>query len=242
MLSFAPRIGAGRLRAPSRKASTAPAGPPSSFSTTFAATENPISEGGVWVKNCTACADVLTTGGAATGSRQTTSNDDAYAWVNTTAFKATNDDCEITVTMAEPGPDAMETEVLARVTDNSGGYFCYELLISGGGYAIVRIDGGIGGLYQIFDGSNGTTNTVGSFPASIVAGDKIRFRVTGTNPVRLQAWYALAATPTTFVQVIDVNDSSADRKQTGQPGIGFYATNSSAVGDKAWADFSAVAV
>lgn len=213
---------------------------PVSFSDSFAVDQNPITS--PWVKNCTACADVLIASGVATGARQTTANDDAYAWVATSSFSAPGDNYEIIVTMAEPGPDAMETEVLARVTDNGSGYFGYELLINGGGYTIVRIDGGIGGLYQIFDGTNGTPNTIGSFAASVVAGDKIKFTVTGTNPVRLRAAKALAASPTTFVEVLDVNDSSVSRRQTGQPGIGFYAANAPAVGDKGWADFSVVAV
>lgn len=215
---------------------------PSSFSDDFSATATPI--GSPWVKNCTVCQVVVTTGGNATNNTTNTNNDDAYAWVNTSAFQAPNDDYEVTVTMAEPGPDAMETEVLVRVTDNSSDYFAYELLINGGGYEIVRIDGGPGGRFTEFNGSGGTPNTVGSFPSSLVAGDKARFRVTGTNPVRLQAWYALAATPTTFVSIIDVNDSNALRRQTGQPGIGFYTAvgGGSTPGDKAWADFSVVAV
>lgn len=213
------------------------------FFESFGVAQTPI--GSPWIKNATLCKRVITTGGYATNDARNgvdNPNDDAYAYVSTSAFQAPNDDYEVTVTLAEPGGNAMETEVLVRVTDDSSGYHAYELLINGGGYAIVRIDGGVGGFYQIFDGTAGTPNTVGSFPASLVAGDKVRFRVTGVNPVRLQAWYALAATPNTFVQVLDVTDASVSRKQTGQPGIGFYSANVGAAGNKGWADFYVSAI
>lgn len=215
---------------------------PASFFDAFAIAQNPISS--PWIKNCTVCQNVITTGGDATNNTTNTNNDDAYAWVSTSAFISPTDDYEVTVTYATPGVDAMETEVLVRVTDNSSDYFAYELLINGGGYEIVRIDGGPGGRFTEFNGAGGTPNTVGSFPVSLSAGDKVRFTVTGTNPVRLQAWYAFAATPTTFVQIIDVTDSNALRRTSGQPGIGFYtdSVGGSAPGSKAWSDFSVVAV
>jgi len=179
---------------------------------------------------------VLITNGIATTSRQTTSNDDAYAWVNTSAFKAPSDNYEITVTVAELSFEQMETEVLLRVTDTSSGYFCYEVLVNNGGGELVQINGGLGGRYVELAG---TQFTISGWTGT---GDKIRARVTGTNPVRVQAWHAPAGNPTAFVSFIDYSDSSSNRKQSGQPGIGFYAANAVAVSKKGWADFSVVAV
>lgn len=214
---------------------------PSSFTTTFAANETPISEGGKWIKNSTLNQRVITTGGVATNDAQNSNNDDAYAMLATTAFKSSTDDYEITCTVG-PQNGSMEQEILARLTDNSTQYFCYELLMNGSGYAIVQINGGFGGFYKIMDGTGGTPNTVGSLAASIASGDKIRFRVTGTNPVRLQAWNALAATPTVFTQFLDVNDSTANRKQTGQPGIAFYSATAGQQGTNSWSDFTVTVV
>lgn len=194
------------------------------------------------MKNATACANVVITGGMATTSRQTTANDDAYAWVNTSTFKAPGDNYEITVTVAEPSFEQMETEILLRVTDTSSSYSCYEVLINNGGGELVQINGGLGGNFVEFNGANGTPNTLFTISGWTGTGDKIKARVTGTNPVRVQAWHAPAATPTVFRQFMDVSDSSANRKQSGQPGIGFYAANAVAVGKKGWADFSVVAV
>lgn len=221
-------------------APTAAPTPSASFSDTFAAPANPI--GSPWVKNATACANVRVTGGIATTSRQTTSNDDAYAWVNTSTFKAPNDNYEITVTVAEPGFNQMETEVLLRVTDTSNSYSCYEVLVNNGGGELVQINGGLGGNFVEFNGANGTPNTLFTINAWTGAGDKIKARVTGMNPVRVQAWHAPAATPTVFSLFMDVSDSSANRKQSGQPGMGFYAANAAGVGNKGWDDFSVVAV
>jgi hypothetical protein len=225
--------------------STYPAGdrPTPSFSDTFSTAATPI--GSPWVKNCTLCQDVVTTGGIATNNHTNSNNDDAYAWVSTSSFLTIGDNYEVTVTVADntPGSNAMETEILLRATDTASTYSCYELLVNNGGGELVQINGGIGGLFVEFQG--------GANPQSLYtisgwtgAGDKIKARVTGANPVRVQAWHAPASTPTVFTQFMDVSDSSANRKQSGQPGIGFYTAvgGGSTPGSKGWADFSVVAV
>lgn len=219
-----------------------PVGPATSFTDNFTGAQVPI--GSPWVRTSTVNQRVVVdAAGFATNDAQNSNNDDAYAYVPTATFKAPNDDYQIEATVYEPGGSAaMEIELLGRVTDNSSQYFGYELLFNGNGYLIVRIDGGFGGNYLIFDGNNGTPNTNGTLAAWTGTGDKVRFRITGTNPVRLQMSHAPAATPTVFTDYLDVNDSSALRRQTGQPAVGFYAANSGAQGGRGWSDFSVVAV
>lgn len=218
-------------------------GAPASFSDSFSSNQNPIAS--PWVKNSTVNQDVIVTGGVATNNTTNTNNDDAYAYVDPAYFTAPNDDYEVTVTYAAPGPDAMETEILLRLTDTSSTYSAYEVLLNGSGYEIVQINGGFGGNYVEFNGANGTPNTVGSLPVSLSTGDQIRARVTGTNPVNIQCWYSISTqSGGAWTSFINCNDSSADRKTSGQPAMGFYtsAGGGSTPGDKGWSDFSVVAV
>lgn len=214
------------------------AGPPTSFSDTFSVAQNPIAS--PWVKNCTACQNVVVTGGIATNDHTNSNNDDAYAWVSRAAFSAPNDNYEAIVTLAEPGPDQMETEVLVRVEDTSSGYYGYEVLYNNGGGELVRIEGAPG----IVGGFTEFPSTAYTVAGGGVAGDRIKVRVTGTNPVRIQMWFEHASNPGVWTQYIDYSDSDAVRRTTGQPAIGFYtsASGGSAPGSKGWSDFSVVAV
>lgn len=237
-LRAAPR---GGLKAGGRPMRSGSSGPPSSFSDTFSVAQNPIAS--PWVKNSTVNQNVITTGGVATNNAVNSNNDDAYAWVSTSAFQAPSDNYEITATLAEPGFNAMETELLFRVTDTSSTYSCYELLVNGGGYEVVQINGGFGGNFLEFDGVHLSPNTIGSFPVSVSAGDKIRVRVTGTNPVSITCSYSIASVSGgAWTQFLNFTDNSAGKKTSGQPGIGFYAASAGAEGNKGWTDFSVVAV
>jgi hypothetical protein len=217
---------------------SAPA-PPATFSTTFSATENPLSESGAWSKTNTLCPAVLTASGKATSSAYTSANNDSYARLASASFTATSGDYEVVCTYVRGnvGLPSGEAEVLMRLTDNSTQYFGYELLYNNGGGELVRIDGGgIGGFTEFLS----TAYTVAAPEGD---GDKIKVRVTGTNPVRIQMWHAKASAPTVFTQYVDYSDSDAARRQTGQPGIGFYqlvADND--LGNAGWNDFTVTAV
>lgn len=211
------------------------------FSDTFSSAQNPISS--PWTKTSTVNQNVVVTGGIATNNALNSNNDDAYAWVSTGAFSAPSDNYEIVGTVAEVSINQMEIELLLRVTDTSSTYFAYEVLVNtSGGAQLVTITGGFGGNYLLWDGNNGTTNTNVTISGWTGAGDKIRARVTGTNPVLVTAWHAPAATPNTWTQLFTVSDSLASRRQTGQPGIGFYAANVGAPGSHGWTDFTVTAV
>lgn len=110
------------------------------YSTTFPLTENPISEGGVWLQHNTNRAKVLTTGGNAFG---TGTNNDGYAYlagagdsvIETTVFRD--------AALADGDTNSYEVEHLHRLTDTAGTTACYELdfAFSGGDPIIVLWSG-----------------------------------------------------------------------------------------------------
>lgn len=220
-----------------------------SFSDTFASTQNPISS--PWVRNATNFQSVKTTGGAAYAAgycdapTMPTDNLDAYALLSTSAFLSPTGDYEVTATWIRNnfGLATNETEILLRGTDTGSTCSFYEFLLNNGGGEIVQINGGGPGNFVEFQGGANPQSlyTIGAWEGT---GDKVKVRVTGTNPVRIQAWHAPASTgifnATAF---LDISDSSANRKTSGQPGIGFY--NKTADGNLAncgWQDISIVAV
>ncbi len=205
------------------------------FSDTFSTNSNPIAS--PWTHTATAFDTVKTASGFAQGVSYTDSNNDSYCKLSTSAFQAPNDDYEVTCTV-QAGVNASEIEILLRLTDDTSGMNCYEVLYNtSGGGELVRINGGgPGGYVEI-------TSTLYTFNAHEGTGDKIRARVTGTNPVVITAWGAPASNPTSWTQLFTYSDTDANRKTSGQPGMGFYqVTANGALGMNGWTDFSATAV
>jgi hypothetical protein len=215
----------------------------SSFSDAFAGDANPI--GSPWVRTATNFKPVRTTGGAAYAAEYTDNNDDAYALLSSSTFQAPSDNYEVTATWVRNsfGVAPNETEIMLRLSADATSMQGYEVLVNNGGGEIVRLDGGGPGGFVEFNGTNGTPNatfTIGPWEGT---GDKIRARVTGTNPVRIEMWHAPASAPATWTKYVDCTDSNALRKQTGQPGIGFYnKTSDGNLLNCGWSDFSVVAV
>ena len=207
------------------------------FTDTFSVSQTPIAS--PWTKNCTLCKTVITTGGIATNNAQngvTNANDDAIAYVSTSAFLSPSGDYEIVARYAQPGINQMEVEILVRVEDTSSTYSCMEVNLNNGGGELIQINGGIGGNFVEIPG------TAYTIAGGCSDGDWITVRVTGTNPVRVQMWHAPSATPASKTQYIDYSDSSGNRKTTGQPGMGFYAAASSGIGNQGWSEFTVTAL
>lgn len=222
--------------APTPAPTSAPTGS-ASFTDAFAADKNPI--GAPWIRSATNFQAVKTAGGFACGAAYTESNDDAYAKLASSAFSAPNDNYEVTATVriANLAVAPSELEILLRMVDTTSTMQCYEVLINtAGGGELVRINGAPGNYYEI----PGTAFTIRNWTGD---GDRIRARVTGTNPVVVTAWHAPAAAPNNWTQLVSFSDTDATRKQAGQPAMGFYQHAAAGnLGNAGWGDFSVVAV
>lgn len=192
-----------------------------SYSTSFALTENPISEGGVWSKAATSWKNVRTTGGRAHGSAYTDNYDDAYAILS--GFPP-NVQAEATIYKNGPG---YETELLLRMAHTATTVRGYECLFNvGGGVDIVRWNGPLGSWTSI-----GTTY---SNPVA-VTGDKIRARIVGST---IQLWHIPVNTGIPVLIAAASDSTFAD----GQPGIAFYAHAPVVLTDYGFSDYSVVSV
>lgn len=218
---------------------------PATFSTTFSANENPISEGGNWDRSATSFKAVRTLSGYACGAAYTDANDDAWARLTPSAFTSPTGGYEVTVTVRKTSFENSEIEILGFLEADASSMWGYEVLVNtSGGGELVRLDGGGPGGYYEFDGNSGRPNTLYTISSWTGDGDKIRarFTVSGGNP-RIQMWHAPAATPTTWTQYIDQTDTHANRRTTGQPGMGFYqVTANGALLVNGFADYSVVSV
>lgn len=213
--------------------------PAATFETLFDLSENPISEGGAWTQVATSWQDVRTTGGYATGAAYTENFDDNYARLTTTAFSASNDNYEVvaTVRKVSEGVANSEIEILLRVVDTASTVNAYEVLVNtGGSCELVRWNGTMGNFFEI-------SSTAGTISGWTGNGDKIKARVTGTNPVLVTVSHAPASNPTSFTQLFQYSDTDPTRKQSGQPGIAFYqhAADNNLL-NAGWSDFAVTAV
>lgn len=200
------------------------------YQTSFDLTETKVSEGARWIRSTpeggasvhSGWHDVSTTGGNAVprfnAGPGDPNYDDCYAYLSGTWYLDMESESTI-YNAAASSP--REVELLFRCNDTSTTVSTYECLFAiGGGAAIVRWNGAPGDFtYLIVDGDPGFTGPSGG----LSDGDRIRARCSGTaGTVTLQMWYARAATPTTWVSIGSVTDTSPSRLLTGSPGVGFF--------------------
>lgn len=214
-------------------------GPPATaFATLFERTENPLSEDGTWIKAGSAWQAIRSLNGYACGAAYTDAYDDAYAKVSPQIFRAPNDDYEITATVRKVSGAVpfSEIELLLRIEDAASSVNCYEMLITTAGtYQLMSWDGPMGTFHEVV--------APAAIPGWSGDGDRIRARVTGSNPVTITLWHAPASAPTTFTQQFQTTDSAGTRKLTGQPGIATYQHAADAnLLNAGWSDFTVVAV
>lgn len=110
------------------------------YTTSFPLTENPISEGGVWLQHNTNRAKVLTT--AAHLAFGTGTNNDGYAYLSGWGDSIIETTISRNAALSDADGNSYEFEHLHRLTDTSGTTACYELDCAfTGGFNIVRWSG-----------------------------------------------------------------------------------------------------
>ena len=179
------------------------------YITSFPLTENPISEGSVWVLGATdglAWHDVETGSGNAYGNTTVAGYDDCIAHIRAPTWPA-NQYAKGTVYLAggySPSPNhEIELHLRFQITANNARG--YEILWGLAGYiAIVRWEGGLGSFTPLYDPGPG------SFPVP-VNGDVLKAEIVGSN---ISVW----RNNVLHVTVTDTTWAS------GQPGMGFWPT------------------
>jgi hypothetical protein len=199
------------------------------YTTSFPATENPISEAGNWInggsvgldwKNC------RTTGGSAFGTPEVDGTyDDSTALVIGTW--GPNQTVQGTVRRIGSPSGQSEVELRLRSTITAHVNKGYEILwncSSGEGYSIqvARWNGDIGD-YETLDFINAGV----AFDGAVLKGI-----ISGTSTVSIGVYVNNSLLRT-------VTDSSTSRILTGNPGIGFWSKNGSTPTDHGFSDFSA---
>lgn len=195
------------------------------YSTTFSATENPISEGGGWSKTDNNCTAVRTSGGIAFGTITGTGGYNDSAAYRTGLGNNLEASCIIAVDPAINTSLNHEMELLFRNTSTSTTTQQYEVLLNrGGGLQFMKWLGG-----HAFDQFQdlGFTSGPGSLGRPPVSGEKFIARCeTIGSSVRLTAWILQAGqtVPTLIGQTTD----SSSPYLTGKCGIGFYISDAAA--------------
>lgn len=209
------------------------------FSTTFATTENPISEGGIWLNGEADGGDwhnCLTTSGRCVGAADNFvsryADDICCLKTSYRAFSAAQW-AQATLYVAggyTGGGGSHECELLLRWSISSGVARGYEAAIGirpAGTYAfIVRWNGSLGDYTALWDpgGSLGSyTNT----PTAMADGDVMRAEISAGGVISLRQNGILLGS---------VTDSTW---ASGQPGMGFWPVDGATAGSMGWSDFSA---
>lgn len=218
----------------SSEVSAAPIASGTTYSTNFPLNENPISEGGVWVRGGTEGLDwtnPLTTGGHAVASTVPTptrySDDIAIIKSSAVAFNA-NQYAQGTVYLA-PGytgnGGGHEVELLLHFSISAHDAHGYEVLWGLPGYmAVVRWNGPVTSYTPIYDPG------VGSIPVP-KDGDVLRAEISG-NIIKV------FRNGTQVGPNIDVS-SVGNVWSSGQPGIGFWPVDGAIPGNYGWKSYQA---
>lgn len=191
----------------------------------FDTARDPITLDTNWVHNATSWQPVrifnnATLGLIACAKNFTELEDDAYAYVNPSRFPASAVDQEVIVTIGKTsGVFNGELEILLRVGDTSSTVGAYECLfnVGNGAHQVVRWNGPLHNFTVLFDLGAG-------IPGGVATGDRFRARVVGTNPCVINTWHEAVGNPGVWVPLaVNISDSNALRRVSGQPGMSFYA-------------------
>jgi hypothetical protein len=177
------------------------------YSTNFPATENPISEGGIWLggkTNGNVFKDVRTTPGRAFASGINDNYDDSLAIINQSNIP-NNHYVEVVIYL-EPGytaPSSHEIELLLRGNITANSAPLYEILMPfGGTFGQIFIQTGpIGGFQDL--------NAQGPGYSRLKTGDVVRAQIIGSNI-------------TVYVNGNVGMTASDSRLTSGKPGMGFF--------------------
>lgn len=198
------------------------------FTTTFSATENPISESSAWIKQTpdpgvgahNGWHNVRTTGGNAVatfnagitaGGPGSGDYDDSYAYLN--SLWSGSQEAEAVV---YKGLGGTEVELLLRCSDTTTTVQTYEITYNlGGQCAIVRWNGPQDDFTILIDSSTGLTDQ-----GTMSDGDLVRARIVGQL---ITIYYAPVSNPSSWVTLGSYTDNAANKIISGAPGIGFFA-------------------
>jgi len=186
-----------------------------SYSTTFSATENPLSESGAWQDGPGAWGSMQS---AAGNSRPAATNTDAATRLNTAAPGATigADQYAKGTIAADTGN---ENNLCCRINNSTDGD-CYQLSLRG-------LDG-VTKIMKVTDSGSLSFSQLGAdIAVDPVNGDLWEFRVTGTSTTTLKAFKGGAQ------QGTDRTDSTSPFT-SGQPGVGHYSLSTTNVGFTDW--------
>ena len=170
----------------------------STYTTTFAATENPISEGGKWINGAAAggnlWGNVQTTPGLAFGVSEPSQFGDPTAILSGTWAADQSAEATIKIVTAPTGTCCHEAEVRLRTTISTSritGYEAYCSVQSNNPYCHIASWGGPNGAW---------VNMENSSPSIFLRnGDVLKATVTGTNPTTI----TMFINGTQILQVLD---------------------------------------
>jgi hypothetical protein len=207
-----------------------------SYSTNFALTENPLSEGGIWKVG-------KADGGQWNDPRTSTNRCYASTNADTGSSRYADDVAHLKTSFKTFSPNQFaqatvfrqagyspagghEVELLLRFTISANDAHGYEILWGHSGYiAIVRWNGPLGSYTPLFDPGSG------SIPPP-VEGDTLRAEIVGNI---ISAYRNGSSTPVARVDV----SSAGTVYASGQPGVGFWPVDGSVAQNLGWKAFSA---
>lgn len=202
-----------------------------SRSSSFPATENPISESGVWISSGAGRTDAQTDGTHAFG---TMSSFDGTNYIDSIAYLKDwgdhNQQITATVKNSSAGGLGLEVELLLRATGPNA-YYEIDFVNSSTEMAIVRMDGAAN-AFTVMTGGPITTNV------SLVDGTSIVAKIIGNL-------ITVTCGGNTVISNFDITTgfSAGAVYQYGSPGMGFWnetgtSGNSTKLGWKDWAAVS----
>lgn len=196
---------------------------PASYSTTFSATENPLSEGGVWSRTDTLSTAMRSTGGICYGTITGSGTyDDSQA-----ALSGFGSRVRSTATLFRSGSIGAlnhEIELTFRGTETSTTTKKYEILCNkDGGIQFMRWVGGHG-FDQFTDlGLFAGTNSISTPADGLIITAEVETVSAGTVELR----FYTGSTPTFVGSARDDGSFGGAAYLTGQPGIGAYISDPS---------------
>ena len=185
--------------------------PGSSYTTSFAGTENPISEGGRWTNpRAAGFTNVRTANGNAFGTQVDSGRyDDSYAYLS--GFSADHE-IEGVVHRGNPTGVNHEVELHLRMSDDATNVRSYEFLFGfQGAFQVMRWNGPLGPNFFTEITGNGSPSYGPYLPRAPISGDVVKVRAVSN---RLTAYFNGAQ--------IWTGVDPAGTFASGQPGIAFF--------------------
>lgn len=189
---------------------------PLTYSTSFPATENPISQSGIWVNGGSVGGNwnnVRTTPGLAFGAATVSSTDDCLAHLNLGFLPSQSIEGTVFKAGGYSPPDSHEIELLTRWSIALGVSRGYEVNWQFAGICqIVRWNGSLGDFTVI-----GSDVDIGA----AVTGDKLKVTVVGSN-IKV------------YKNSVEVRSETDSTWTTGNPGIGFFPRTGATLASYGW--------